>query len=281
MAKMQIPKSIRASKATPIPIPAFAPVLNPWLLESLELFEVLVGGDVKVTVAVTCGETLETVCKPIKANSELEDVVSIELGEAIWDVAEGDAEVVDEMDDDVLNAIEEVEDVTTEPEVVEPTTGTVKGEGIKAGAVLIWETEHCAAQRVVPPPQVSNDTEGQQLPIRVEMSIGNSWIMSFNLSALPWKETDPAGQPAGIFAALVVEAGHCAVQTVTPLPQSVSDAERQQPAVSNVVSLLVAVNYDYASWPTDVGHITRWASSGSWGGRALGRADSNAVAAVC
>jgi hypothetical protein len=83
MAKMQIPKSIRASKATPIPIPAFAPVLNPWLLESLELFEVLVGGDVKVTVAVTCGETLETVCKPIKANSELEDVVSIELGEAI------------------------------------------------------------------------------------------------------------------------------------------------------------------------------------------------------
>jgi hypothetical protein len=100
-------------------------------------------------------------------------------------VAEGDAEVVDEMDDDVLNAIEEVEDVTTEPEVVEPTTGTVKGEGIKAGAVLIWETEHCAAQRVVPPPQVSNDTEGQQLPIRVEMSIGNSWIMSFNLSALP------------------------------------------------------------------------------------------------
>ena len=83
MAKMQIPRSIRASKATPMPIPAFAPVLNPWLLESLELFEVLVGGDVKVTVAVTCGETLETVCKPTKADSELEEVVLAELVEGI------------------------------------------------------------------------------------------------------------------------------------------------------------------------------------------------------
>jgi hypothetical protein len=83
MAKMQIPRSIRASKATPTPIPAFAPVLNPWPLESLELFEVLVGGDVKVTVAVTCGETLETVCKPTKADSELEEVVLAELVEGI------------------------------------------------------------------------------------------------------------------------------------------------------------------------------------------------------
>jgi hypothetical protein len=56
----------------------------------------------------------------------------------------------------------------------------------------------------------------------------------------------PAEQPAGTFPALVVEAGHCAVQTVTPSPQSVSDAERQQPAVSDIVSRLVAVNYDYA-----------------------------------
>jgi hypothetical protein len=178
MAKMQIPRSIRASKAAPMPIPAFAPVLNPWLFESLELFEVLVGGDVKVTVAVTCGETLETVCKPAKADSELEEVVLIELVEGIWDVAEGDAEVVDEMDDDVLDAIKEVEDVTTGPEVVESTTGTVTGVGIKAGVVLIWEAGHCAVQRVVPPPQSSSDAEGQQLPTIVEMSVADSWIMS-------------------------------------------------------------------------------------------------------
>jgi hypothetical protein len=54
----------------------------------------------------------------------------------------------------------------------------------------------------------------------------------------------PAEQPAGTFPALVVEAGHCAVQTVTPSPQSVSDAERQQPAILDVVSRIVAVNYD-------------------------------------
>ena len=178
MAKMQIPRSIRASKATPMPIPAFAPVLNPWLLESLELFGVLVGGDVKVTVAVTCGETLETVCKPTKADAELEEVVLSELVEGICDVAEGDAEVVDETDDDVLDAIKEVEDVTTGPEVVESTTGTVTGVGIKVGVVLVWEAGHCAVQRVVPPPQSSNDAEGQQLPIMVEMSVGNFCIMS-------------------------------------------------------------------------------------------------------
>jgi hypothetical protein len=178
MAKMQIPRSIRASKATPMPIPAFAPVLNPWLLESLELFGVLVGGDVKVTVAVTCGETLETVCKPTKADAKLEEVVLSELVEGICDVAEGDAEVVDETDDDVLNAIKEVEDVTTGPEVVESTTGTVTGVGIKVGVVLVWEAGHCAVQRVVPPPQSSNDAEGQQLPIMVEMSVGNFCIMS-------------------------------------------------------------------------------------------------------
>jgi hypothetical protein len=55
----------------------------------------------------------------------------------------------------------------------------------------------------------------------------------------------PAEQPAGTFPTLVVKAGHCAVQTVTPSPQSVNDAERQQPAVSDVVSRLVAVNYEY------------------------------------
>jgi hypothetical protein len=180
MAKMQIPRSIRASRATPMPIPAFAPVLNLWLLESLELFEVLVGGDVKVTVAVTCGETLETVCKPTKDkdDSELEEVALSELVDGICNVAEGDAEVVDETDDDVLDAIKEVEDVTTGPEVVESTTGTVTGVGIKVGVVLVWEAGHCAVQRVVPPPQSNNDAEGQQLPIMVEISVRNFSIMS-------------------------------------------------------------------------------------------------------
>jgi hypothetical protein len=84
-----------------------------------------------------------------------------------------------------------------------------------------------------------------------------------------------------MFAALVVEAGHCAVQTVTPSPQSVNDAERQQPAVSDAVSQLVAVHRGYAIRPTEVGYITRWASSRSCGGRTLSRADSNAVTAAC
>jgi hypothetical protein len=34
------------------------------------------------------------------------------------------------------------------------------------------------------------------------------------------------------------EAGHVAVQTVTPSPQSVSDAERQQPAAISSINVL-------------------------------------------
>jgi hypothetical protein len=92
IVKMQIPRIMRKTKVATIPIPAFSPVLNPSLVELLELLEALVGWGVKVTVVVTCGGTLETVCKRFKSEPEFVEIASLELVEGTCELTEGDAE---------------------------------------------------------------------------------------------------------------------------------------------------------------------------------------------
>jgi hypothetical protein len=95
----------------------------------------------------------------------------------------------------------------------------------------VLEAGHEAVQTVTPSPQSVSEAERQQPAVISSMNV--LWLNSFShvLSCV----TYPEGQDP---AAVVLEAGHAAVQTVTPLPQSVSDAERQQPAIISSISVL-------------------------------------------